>query len=88
MKEYQKLIRQWLMTQLFLICMALIGVLVVTIVGVIREQYLLMVAVNVSLVIVWYLARELLQFAKPMPPMKIIPMPLPPKESNDESGKN
>lgn len=88
MRNYEKLIKRWFFTKVSVSIILLIGVLIIGVMGIAKEMYLLTITVIVIIGVVWLIMNELINFLKPFPPMKIIPMPLPPKESNDESSKN
>lgn len=88
MEEYKKAIKSWYYTKLFINIILLLGVVICGVVGVYQEKYLITITIVVLLGVVWLILNELTYFLKPVPPMKIIPMPLPPKEKDDESSKN
>lgn len=88
MRNYEKLIKRWFFAKVYVSLISLIGVLIIGVLGIAKEMYLLTITTIVIIGVAWLIMNELINFLKPFPPMKLIPMPLPPKENNDESSKN
>ena len=88
MRDYEKLIKRWVFTKVSVSIISLIGILMIGVIGIAKEMYLLTITMIVIIGVAWLIMNELINFLKPFPPMKIIPMQIPPKENNDESSKN
>ena len=74
---------QWYFTRMLVSFITLASILIVGVVGIIRETYLSMIAMIVMASATWYIIIEIIDFLKPMPPVKMIPMPLPPRKDDN-----
>lgn len=85
MEKYKSLVKQWFFTKIIITFLIFVAAILISIIGVIKEKFIELIAAQVSMFVAWFLLNYILDMIRPVPPVIMIPMP---KEKKDESTKN
>lgn len=85
MERYKILSRQWAITKLLTASATFIGAIIICVIGFMKDILMEVIAAEVALFVVWFIADKIFDMLRPMPPIMMIPIP---QENEDESTKN
>ena len=80
MKEYVRLVRQWLFVKVLILALSIITVVFILVYGLMTEKYLMTILCVIGMFVVWFLLDRLLDMFQPIPPR--------PRRINNEPTKN
>ena len=65
--SYRSVLMKWVAIKISVASLVLLGMIIVSIVGTLQERYIEVIAVDIALYTIWYIANHLIDLFKPIP---------------------